>query len=686
VTESVSITSELISDFLSYSCAIFNRALPDVVDGLKVAQRRVLLGMRDLDLSSRTRYIKVSRLDGTVLSKYHPHGSSSSVAIVMGQHSSMRYTLSDIHGNAGGSIQSGDSAGQMVSEDPPAAPRYLEIRSTTFSDQIYLEQVRQGIGEWRENYDGTCQEPVRFVPALPALLLTGSQGIASGYACHHIPWNLRDVVNATTALIKNKNLTDKSLLSKFANPPEPPAGGRIVKDDGLTNVLLTGKGAVVAYGEWETDDKLAWGKRSTRPALIVTKLANGSSEKFLERVRDLADADKLPGLLDAADHSSRDGIRIVLVMKKVEDRDAILSTLLHGNTGLKYVHNVNCTAVGVDGKPRTVGVKEAILTWYEERVRYVASVNQHEVSKLAKELDRLDAIVRILTDLDKFLKIVRTAKDKEAAVTKVMRGWKLDESVARYVIGIPVSILIATESDKVREQHANVSEHIATLQPLCSPGPELDTHICTQIASLRGLGGPARAVWMAEDIAETPAKARPLTERERIVAEGKSLGMTARAVNRWIADNIGTGKLHDAWADYKQQYAHRIQMTTRAGKLERKQLLEQMKTDALARGMPKRGKYAWNAFIETCANERIDNIRAKLAVWLNDLPNADPDPGHTDAPSKGTRRKRSAKTTAGERSQRVAGKKPGAGVRGTRTGNAPARDSRRSGRRSASGP
>ncbi len=681
----VSITSELVSDFLSYSCAIFNRALPDIVDGLKIAQRRVLLGMKDLDLSSGTRYIKVSRLDGTVLSKYHPHGSSSSVAIVMGQQSGMRFTLSDIHGNAGGSIQHGDSVGQMVSEDPPAAPRYLEIRSTEFSDNIYIDQIRPGTGVWRENYDGTCKEPVRFVPALPALLLTGSQGIASGYACNHIPWNLRDVINATIHLIKNKKPSDKSLLSKFTNPPEPAAGGRIVKNSGITDILLNGKGAVVAYGKWEFEDKLPWGKRSTRPALIVTRLANGSSEKFLDRVRDLADSDKLTGLLDAADHSSRDGIRIVLVMKKVEDRDAILSTLIHSNTGLKYVHNVNCTAVGVDGKPHTVGAKEAIMTWYTERISYVAEVNQYEVDKLTRELARLDAIVKILKDLDKFLKIVRTSKDKESAVTRVMRGWKLNQDVARYVIGIPVSTLINTESNKVREQHASVSQEIDTLKPLCHLGPELDSHICAQISSMRGLYDPARAEWMTETIDKAPVKTKPLTARDQIVIEGKSLGMTTRAVNKWITDNIGTGNLHESWGEYKKQHKHRVQMTTRAGRAERKQQLESMKSHALSQGMPKRGKYAWNAFIKTCCDKSIDEIRVKLNSWLKGLTNAKTNPDKTQPRPDKPGRKRSPKASKGKRSQGVVREKSSTGSRKTLTGNAPARSARRSSRSIPSG-
>lgn len=331
----VSIAAELSADFLTYSTAIFNRALPDIVDGLKVAQRRVLLSLRDLNLGPDSPYCKVTRVEGHTLGSYHPQGGCAGTIINLGQESSLRYTLTAIHGNAGGSIQTGDHIGQMVSDDSSAAPRYLEVRATALCQKLYLSEIRKGLGEWRDNYDSTSTEPVRVVPALPALLLTGSVGIASGYACSHIPWNLRDVVNATTALIRTPGMTDAALVAKFSNPPEPPAGGRVVRDNGVRSALLTGRGQIVVYGSWEITDSLPWGKRSTRPSLIVTRLASGSSERFLERVRELADAEKLPGLLDAADHSSRDGIRIVLVAKTVEDRDRLLGTLIHNGTGLR---------------------------------------------------------------------------------------------------------------------------------------------------------------------------------------------------------------------------------------------------------------------------------------------------------------------------------------------------------------
>lgn len=619
--KSVSIVSELSSDFLSYSTAIFNRALPDVIDGLKIAQRRVLLGMRDLSLSGTSRYVKVSRLDGTVLSKYHPHGSSASVAITMGQQSSMRHVLSDIHGNAGGSIQIGKFVGQMVSEDPPAASRYLEIRSTPFSDKVYLEQVRTGVGVWRDSYDGTCQEPVRIIPALPALLLTGSVGIASGYACVHVPWNFRDVVNATTAWIRNPKLTDSALIGKFINPPEPPAGGRVVKDEGVREALLTGRGQITVYGEWEIDDKLSWGKRSVRPALIVTRLANGSSEKFLERVRDLADSDKLPGLLDAADHSSRDGIRIVLITKTVEDRDRLLGVLIHNGTGLKHVHSVNATAVGCGGRPCTVGVREAIRAWYEARVAYLAESHRAEADRLRTDLDRLSATLAVLTDLDKFLKTVRTAKDKPDAVAKVSKLWKLTPELARYVVGIPVSSLINTEMEDIVQRHADLSARIAALELLSRPGPTLDDYICTEIASLRGLCGPARAVWMSDNVPPQTTTVKPSTDRERMAEEAKALGIGTRTFNQWVRDNTGAGKIAERWSEYKLDHAHRLQMTTRDGKKQRKEKLDQIRAEMEVLGLPRRGQYAWNAFMDKYGTCRIDVIRANVEGWIASLPN-----------------------------------------------------------------
>jgi len=646
----VSIAAELSADFLTYSTAIFNRALPDIVDGLKVAQRRVLLSLRDLHLGPESPYCKVTRVEGHTLGSYHPQGGCAGTIINLGQESSLRYTLTAIHGNAGGSIQTGDHIGQMVSDDSSAAPRYLEVRSTTLCQHLYLTEIREGLGEWRDNYDSTSTEPVRIVPTLPALLLTGSVGIASGYACSHIPWNLRDVVNATIALIRTPGMTDAALIAKFSNPPEPPAGGRVVRDDGVRAALLIGRGQVVAYGSWEVTDSLPWGKRSTRPALIVTRLASGSSERFLDRVRELADAEKLPGLLDAADYSSRDGIRIVLVTKTVEDRDRLLGTLIHNGTGLRHTHSVNATAVGCDGKPRTVGVRESIRTWYEARVAYLVESNRADTERLRTGMDRLSATLTILNDLDKFLKTVRAAKDKPDAVDKVSGKWKISPDLARYVIGIPISTLINTEREDILNRHAKLSAEIDNLTALCTPGSALDTHICAELASLRGLCGPARAIWMEGDVPANQQSVKAPTERDRMAEEAKALGISTRVLNQWIRDNTGRGKLSDRWSEYKLEHNHRLQMTTREGKKQRRVELDQIRVDAESLGMPRRGQYAWNAFIATCSTLPTTSIRAKMGEWLLKLPKsptscAQSDPGKLKSATPSSGRSRSPKTT-----------------------------------------
>ncbi len=500
-----------MSDFLSYSTAIYNRALPDVVDGLKSAQRRAILGLHDLKLTSISPYCKVSRLEGHVLGRYHPQGGCAGTIINMGQHSNMRYVLTDIHGNAGGSIQTGTHVGQLISEDSPAAARYLEVRSTDFCEKVYTSQLRKGIGDWKPNYDGTTSELHRFVPSIPALLLTGSTGIASGYACNFISYNLKDVISETCAVIKNKNLSEKQFIAKFTHPPESPQGGRVVKSEGIEEIISTGRGSYTVYGNWELDDKLKWKKRSTKPAIIITRLASSSSEKFVERVRDLAEAEKLPGLIDVSDQSNRDGIRVVLVTKTPEDREKILRYLSENTTQLKYTHNVNCVAVSTNGTPKTVGAKEIIESWYVERVKYLTEVYSGEVKSLIGDRDKLEAVLKVLSDVDKFLKIIRTTKTKDEVVGKIMRSWKLSEELARHVISIPISTLINTERDKVQSELESLAEKINLLSPLCKAGTPLDNHICEQVTGMKSLLTPPRSEWFSAimNTSTQPPNAKP---------------------------------------------------------------------------------------------------------------------------------------------------------------------------------
>lgn len=548
-----SITSELVGDFLSYSTAIFSRALPDCVDGLKTAQRRSLLGISDLSLWHSSPYCKVSRLEGHVLGRYHPNGGCANTIINLGQQSAQRYALTDIHGNCGGSIQTGPCAGQKVSADGPAAARYLEVRATPFSESLYLSQIDRGLGEWRPNYDNSSSEPVRIVPALPALLLTGSTGIAAGYAAHHIPYNLSDVINATVAWIGNKKITQARLFSKFCSPPEPPQGGRVLRnEDSIRELMATGKGQVEVYGKWEYGDRVRWGKRGHKPGIIITHLASGSSEEFVDRVHDLAEKGKLEGLISVADHSSRDGIRIEMIVKDVAHRDEIIRALIDG-TGLRHTYNVNATAVGLNGKPALFGVKQAIEVWYGQRVKYLVQKHEKEATRLETESKKLKAVMAVISSLDKFLKIVRTAKDKKSAVEQVCKIWTLKPDMAEHVLAIPVSTLIATESEKVKQKLQSILDEMAALQRLCVEGADLDKFIIEEIRGLKSLGTAPRSEWIDErPLPSVVAKVQPsaASGRDRIVAEAKALGLTTRSINKWLRENVGQG-VELRWQQYK---------------------------------------------------------------------------------------------------------------------------------------
>jgi DNA gyrase subunit A len=546
-TERVDISAQLQTDFLTYSTSIYNRSLPDIVDGLKTAQRRVLLGLLDLNLHPTSQYSKVTRLEGHTLGAYHPQGGCAGTIINLGQHSAQRYPLTDVHGNVGGSIQTGESAGQLVSDDGPAAARYLEVRATLLCEKVFLDAIRPGLGDWRPNYDGTRAEPVRIVPVLPMLLLTGVQGITPGYSCAHLPFHLDDVINATTTFIKSRAVRDSTLLSRFTRPPEPAQGGRIEKNTGIRDVILHGKGAVTAYGNWAVDDQIAWGKRSRRAGIIVTRLAHGSSESFTSRVRELFENDRLPGLLDVADHSSRDGIRVVLVFKSADERDSALPVLVR-YTGLKHVHNVACVAVGTDGRPVTVSVRQVLTAWYSARAEYLSAVYAKEAGDVRARLARQQAVLTVLTELDKFLAVVRKARSREDAVREVGKKWKLSDELARHVIGVPVSSLIGTEIKVVEKDCARLQSQADELERLSHPGADLDTHICAQIAALRGLAGPARSVWMSERVVETPAP--DVGRKDMMKAEAERLGISTRTFNKWLKENLGTGDIDKKWREY----------------------------------------------------------------------------------------------------------------------------------------
>ena len=624
-TQQVSLSRELQNSYLTYSVAIFNRALPSVVDGLKSAQRRIILGLKDLNLKPDGQYKKVSRLEGHVLGSYHPQGGCAGTAINMGQADGFRYLLTDIHGNVGGSIQSGPSVGQSISEDSPAAARYLEVKTSALTQQLFVNEIDKHSCQWRDNYDGSTQEVVEIVPSLPALLINGAQGIAAGYACHHISYNLSEVIKGVTEYVKNPRISSKSLF-RFIKGPDLPNGARILNDDGVFQAFDKGSGSLKIYGTWEVK-KIPHGKRSTRDAIIITSLASGSSERFLEKLKDGVESEKIVGVIDAQDHSSRDGIEIQVILKSGTDPKEVISQLL-AFTNLYDTVGVNATAIS-GCLPTIFGVKDIIAEWYQARCEALRNRYRAECDRLADKIHILDGLLTILADIDEVVKLIRTSKTKETAAEKLKKRWKLTGVQVAAVLAMPLSRLVNAEKLELQSQKSELEVQMALLTGIISDQAQMDLHIIAQVEDMKQFADKRRTQ-IVDQASIGVEKARVTTKsgtrrvkmptaKDRIKEEGKKIGMKRTELAKFFADNAGNTDLKAKWAQFVEDWKHEKSLTTREGRANRKLELEKMKQAAIKRGLPKRGQHCWNKFMEGREKDRLKDLESALKEWMANI-------------------------------------------------------------------
>jgi DNA gyrase subunit A len=622
----VSLKEELQSSYLTYSVAIFNRALPSVTDGLKSAQRRIILGLKDLNLRPDGQYKKVSRLEGHVLGSYHPQGGCAGTAINMGQSDSFRYLLTDIHGNVGGSIQSGPSVGQSISEDAPAAARYLEVKTSALTQRLYITEIDKYSCQWRDNYDGSTKEVIEIVPVIPALLINGAQGIAAGYACHHVPYNLSEVIKGTIEYIKNPRITPKRLFS-FIKGPDLPNGARILNDEAVFNAFEKGSGSLKTYGTWEVK-KVQHGKRSTRDAIIITSLASGSSERFLEKLKDSVESEKIVGVIDAQDHSSRDGIEIQVILKTGVEANTVISQLL-AFTNLADSIGVNATAIS-SGLPTIFGVKDIIAEWYGARCEALKSRYVAECDKLSSRVHILDGLLTILADIDEVIKLIRGSKTKEIAAGKLKKRWKLSDIQVQAVLSMPLSRLVGVERLELESEKADLEAKIANLTEIVTNSAKMDGHIISQISDFKEFADKRRSMLVEkQEIGIEKAKittqsgtrrVKMPSPKDRIKEEGKRIGMKRSELSKFFTQVAGKTNIKAEWDQFKEDWNHSQQLLTRKGRAERKILLDKMKESATKKGMPSRGKHSWTSFMKEREDAKIKSIENDLKEWMKNIP------------------------------------------------------------------
>ncbi|MDG5800904.1 DNA gyrase subunit A [Marinilabiliaceae bacterium ANBcel2] len=441
----INIEEEMKSAYIDYSMSVIvSRALPDVRDGLKPVHRRVLFGMNELGISSGKPYKKSARIVGEVLGKYHPHGDSSvyHAMVRMAQPWSMRYRLVDGQGNFG-----------SVDGDSPAAMRYTEARLQKIAEEALLDLDKDTV-DFQLNFDDTLKEPEVLPTRIPLLLINGSSGIAVGMATNMPPHNLGDTVNAIVSYIDNPEIEIEELVKEI-KAPDFPTGGSIYGYKGVKDAYATGKGRVVirAKTDVETDS-------NGREKIIITEIPYlVNKAELIIKIADLVNDKKIDGISNVNDESDRDGMRIVIDLK----RDAIANVVLnhlYKYTALQSSFGVNSIAL-VKGRPQLLNLKDIIGNFVNHRHDVVTRRTQYLLNQAEKRAHILEGLIIASDNIDEVIKIIRAAKTPDEARQNLIDRFELTETQSRAIVEMRLRQLTGLEQDKLRAEYEDLLKEIA---------------------------------------------------------------------------------------------------------------------------------------------------------------------------------------------------------------------------------
>src|SRR3712207_2772674 len=443
-----SIEDEIKDSFLSYAMSVIvSRALPDVRDGLKPVHRRVLYAMHDLGLQPNRPYRKSATVVGEVIGKYHPHGDSAVYDTLtrLAQDFSMRYPLVDGQGNFG-----------SVDGDPPAAMRYTEARLMRMATEM-LRDISSDTVDFVPNFDESQREPEVLPARFPNLLVNGADGIAVGMATKIPPHNLGEVVDAAVALIKNPELADKKLL-KYIQGPDFPTGGVIVGHGGLRDAVLTGRGSVRVQARAHTEQI-----KGNRTQIVVTEIPYQVNKSYLlQKIAELVKERKLNDITDLRDESDRNGMRIVIELKREAVPKVVLNNL-YKHTQMQQSFGVNLVAL-VDGVPKTLSYKEVIERYIAHQFEVVTRRTRYELERARARAHILEGLLVALSNLDEVVAIIRKSRNVEDARANLMKTFKLSERQAQAILDLRLQRLTALERRKVEQEHKDLVEKIGYLE------------------------------------------------------------------------------------------------------------------------------------------------------------------------------------------------------------------------------
>ncbi len=446
----INIEDELKTAYIDYSMSVIvSRALPDVRDGLKPVHRRVLYGMLDLGLGYNKTYKKAARIVGEVLGKYHPHGDTSvyDAMVRMAQDWSLRYPLVDGQGNFG-----------SMDGDSPAAMRYTEARLRRVADEM-LGDIDKDTVDFQLNFDDSLTEPSVMPSKFPNLLVNGASGIAVGMATNMLPHNLTEICHALMATVDNPEITIDELM-EYVKAPDFPTGGIIYGMNGVREGFRTGRGRVVVRAKTniEVDAK-------GRESIIVTEIPYQINKAVLiQKIAELVNEKKILGISDVGDQSNREGVRIVIEIKRDAAANVILSQLFK-MTPLQTSYGINNIAL-VNGRPRQLNLKDQIVEFIKFRLEVIVRRTKFELRKAEERAHILEGLLIALDHLDEVIALIRHSKDVEEAREGLMSKFGLSEIQAKAILAMRLQQLTGLERDKVRLEYDELQKKITELKAI----------------------------------------------------------------------------------------------------------------------------------------------------------------------------------------------------------------------------
>ncbi len=506
----IQIEDEMKSAYIDYSMSVIvSRALPDVRDGMKPVQRRVLYAMSDLGLTHNKAHKKSARIVGEVLGKYHPHGDTSvyDTMVRMAQDWSLRYPLVDPQGNFGN-----------IDGDGPAAMRYTEARLKKISDEI-LADIDKDTVDFTLNFDDSLEEPSVLPTKVPNLLINGASGIAVGMATNLMPHNLTEVIDGIVATLADPDI-DVDGLMQYIKAPDFPTGGIIYGTKGVREGFATGRGKIVLRGRAEIETSA-----SGRESIIITEIPYQVNKSMLvAKIAELTIEKKIPGISDVRDESARQGMRVVVEIKRDAMAKVVLSQL-YKYSPLQTSYGINNVAL-VGGRPEILCLKDMIVEFIKFRLEVIVKRTKYDLKKAKERAHILEGILIALDHLDEVIALIRASKNVDEAKEGLISTFGLSEIQAKAILEMRLQRLTGLERDKVRAEYKEVMDRIAYYESILASEEIQREIVRTELLEIKDNYGDARRTEIVA--AEGDINLEDLIKEEEVVVTISNLGYIKR--------------------------------------------------------------------------------------------------------------------------------------------------------------